>query len=71
MSDDSDDRNSEKLSALRHDMRQPINVIAMTVANLRARAERDFAGMDPAYLLSKLEKIDRKLIELEEFIEQI
>lgn len=63
--------NNRDLSGLRHDMRQPLNVIAMVAANIRSRASQDFASLDEAYLLTKLDRIDKKLIELEGMIERL
>jgi len=48
-----------------HDLRQPVNVISLIVLNIISRITANEGPVETEYLLAKLEKIDRKLNEIE------
>ncbi|WP_374591029.1 histidine kinase dimerization/phospho-acceptor domain-containing protein [Novosphingobium sp.] len=45
----------------RHDLRQPLNVISLAVANLRARLGPRLEQADADYLNEKLDRIEQQL----------
>lgn len=45
-----------------HDLRQPLNVISLAVANLRARLVPRLEADDSAYLNDKLERIEQQIV---------
>ena len=53
------------LGKFSHDLRQSLNVISLIVMNIRSRITASDGSVDCEYLLAKLEKIDRKLQEIE------
>lgn len=48
-------------SDIAHDLRQPLNVIALVAANLRERLSGALTQADFAYLESKLDRIENQL----------
>lgn len=58
-------------SDLVHKLRQPLNIISLTAANMRIRLQGKPEGEDQAYLMGKLERIEQQLerarMTLEEF----
>lgn len=56
------------LGKFSHDLRQPLNVISLIVMNIRSNITASDGSVDREYLLTKLEKIDRKLQEIESLI---
>lgn len=44
-----------------HDLRQPLNVISLSVANLRARLLPRLEAEDAAYLGEKLDRIEQQV----------
>lgn len=53
------------LGKFSHDLRQPVNVISLIVMNIRSKIATTDGPVEREYLLGKLEKIDRKLQEIE------
>lgn len=54
-----DDTNPSKKS---HDLRQPLNVINLAVANLRARLVPKLDADDRIYLTEKLDRIEQQVL---------
>lgn len=50
----------EELRRMLHDLKQPLNVIRLTCANLRHRLETGTVGCDPVQVSDKLGKIDEQ-----------
>lgn len=44
-----------------HDLRQPLNVISLAVANLRARLAPNLGEADRSYLNEKLDRIEQQV----------
>lgn len=53
-----------------HDLRQPLNVISLAVANLRARLGSRLAAEDAAYLNEKLDRIEQQVARTVELLDQ-
>ena len=51
-----------------HDLRQPLNVISLAAANLRARLGPRLEGEDAAYLNEKLDRIEKQVAKAAELI---
>jgi hypothetical protein len=51
----------EQAVCLLHDARQPLNVINLSCANVRARMVNHRDATDPDYLLSKIAKIEKQI----------
>jgi len=54
---------------LAHEARQGLNAIRLTTGNLRARLGGALDGEQAAYLLAKLEKIDRQIDRLSDLLD--
>lgn len=50
-------------SEFAHDLRQPLNVIALVTANLRGRLTPVLAEPDATYLGAKLDRIENQLVK--------
>ena len=55
-------------AAKSHDLRQPLNVISLAVANLRARLGPRLEGDDRAYLEEKLDRIEQQIVRAAEML---
>lgn len=55
--------------SIAHDLRQPLNVIALAVGNVRARLVPALDESDAAYLSSKLDRIEEQVARMTELIE--
>lgn len=55
---------------LTHDLRQPLNVVSLAVANLRARLGPRLGGEDAAYLSEKLDRIEQQVARAAEILER-
>lgn len=53
--------NSYVSAEIAHDLRQPLNVIALVTANLRARFADRLDDSDAAYLESKLDRVEQQV----------
>ena len=53
-----------------HDLRQPLNVISLAAANLRARLGPRLDPADAAYLNEKLDRIEQQVARAAELIER-
>jgi len=51
-----------------HDIRQPVNVISLIVLSIISRITAAEGPVEVEYLLAKLDKIDRKLHEIENLV---
>ena len=51
-----------------HDLRQPVNVISLIVLNIISKITAAEGPVEVEYLLAKLDKIDRKLHEIENLV---
>lgn len=58
-------------SSMAHDLRQPLNVIALVTANLRGRLAGVLAASDTAYLESKLDRIENQLAKALQLIDAL
>ena len=58
-------------SDMAHDLRQPLNVIAVVTANLRGRLSGALAETDAAYLESKLDRIENQLAKALQLIDAL
>lgn len=54
-----------------HDARQSLNAIRLTTGNLRHRLPAQLAEEGAAYLLAKLEKIDRQVDRLADLLDGV
>lgn len=54
---------------LSHEARQSLNAIRLTTGNLRLRLGGNLEASEEAYLLTKLEKIDRQVDRLSDLLE--
>lgn len=57
--------------SMAHDLRQPLNVIALVTANLRGRLSGVLAAADSAYLESKLDRIENQLAKALQLIDAL
>lgn len=48
-----------------HDMRQPLNIVQLACANLRARFAHDLDGAQAAYLEAKISRIEEQVARLD------
>lgn len=62
-----DDANPSKKS---HDLRQPLNVINLAVANLRARLVPRLDGDDGRYLVEKLDRIEQQVLRATDLLDR-
>ena len=53
-----------------HDLRQPLNVISLAVANLRARLASSLGPDDRAYLIEKLDRIEQQVVRAAEILDR-
>lgn len=53
-----------------HNLRQPLNVISLTMANFRLRLEPKLDEVDAAYLNRKLERIEGELQRLAKMLDE-
>jgi len=56
---------------IRHDLRQPVNVLRLTAANLRSRLAPALDEASSAYLLAKLERIEKQADRLALLIDEL
>lgn len=54
-----------------HDLKQPLNVISLTVGNLRNRAGDQGLSLDPDYLFDKLARIEQQVDRASSMIEAL
>lgn len=52
-----------------HDLRQPLNVMALACANLRSRLSPELQSAERAYLTDKLDRIEEQIARLSSLIE--
>lgn len=57
-------------TSAKHDLRQPLNVMSLAVANLRARLEPRLGQEDAAYLKEKLDRIEQQLARASEILQR-
>lgn len=62
-----DDGNSARKS---HDVRQPLNVISLAIANLRARLAPKLEADDQIYLTEKLDRIEQQIIRATDLLDR-
>jgi hypothetical protein len=62
---------SEDLRRIRHDFRQPVNVLRLTAANLRSRLASKLDEDSAAYLHGKLDRIEKQTDRLVLLIEEL
>lgn len=62
-----DDTNPAKKS---HDLRQPLNVINLAVANLRARLVPRLGREDGSYLTEKLDRIEQQVVRATDLLDR-
>lgn len=53
-----------------HDLRQPLNVISLSVANLRARLAPRLGAEDASYLNEKLDRIQQQVARAAEILDR-
>lgn len=53
-----------------HDLRQPLNVISLAVANLRARLAPSLNDEDRAYLNDKLQRIEQQVARAAQILDR-
>lgn len=53
-----------------HDLRQPLNVISLAVANLRARLAPSLSAEDQDYLVQKLDRIEQQIARAAEILDR-
>lgn len=53
-----------------HDLRQPLNVISLSVANLRARLVPRLGAEDASYLNEKLDRIQQQVARAAEILDR-
>lgn len=56
---------------LSHEIRQPLNIISLAVANLRARIAPLLSDDDARYLEEKLARIERQVERSSELLDQL
>ncbi|MDT9013242.1 hypothetical protein RQP55_07355 [Novosphingobium sp. APW14] len=54
-----------------HNLRQPLNVISLTIANFRLRIEPKLDEVDAAYVNRKLERIEGELQRLAKMLDTL
>lgn len=54
-----------------HDLRQPLNVISLTMANFRLRIEPKLDEVDAIYLNRKLERVEGELQRLAKMLDAV
>lgn len=62
-----DDANPSRKS---HDLRQPLNVINLAVANLRARLVPKLEADDAGYLAEKLDRIEQQVLRATDLLDR-
>jgi len=62
---------SSQRKALHHDLRQPLNVISLTMANFRLRIEPKLDEVDAIYLNRKLERVEGELQRLAKMLDAV
>lgn len=55
----------------RHNLRQPLNVISLTIANFRLRIEPKLDELDAAYVNRKLERIEGELQRMAKLLDEL
>lgn len=55
----------------RHNLRQPLNVICLTIANFRLRIEPKLDESDAVYVNRKLERIEGELHRLARMLDEL
>jgi len=58
------------IEQFRHDLRQPVNVLRLTAANLRSRLVPSLDEAASTYLLAKLERIEKQADSLSQLIDE-
>jgi len=53
-----------------HDLRQPLNVISLAVANLRARLAPNLSDADRSYLNEKLDRIEQQVARAAQILDR-
>lgn len=56
--------------SISHELRQPLNVISLAVANLRARIGPQLAEADAAYLEEKLARIEQQVARAADILDR-
>lgn len=62
---------SQSRTPQHHNLRQPLNVISLTIANFRLRIEPKLDEVDAAYLNRKLERIEGELNRLAKMLDEL
>lgn len=62
-----DDGNPSRKS---HDLRQPLNVISLAVANVRARLVPRLEADDQSYLVEKLDRIEQQIVRATDLLDR-
>jgi signal transduction histidine kinase len=60
-----------EMRQFRHDLRQPVNVLRLTAANLRSRLAPGLDEEASAYLLAKLDRIEKQADRLSLLIDSL
>lgn len=55
----------------RHNLRQPLNVISLTIANFKLRIEPKLDEVDAAYVNRKLERIEGELLRMAKLLDDL
>lgn len=55
----------------RHNVRQPLNVISLSIASFRLRIEPKLEEVDAAYMNRKLERIEGELQRLAKMLDEL
>lgn len=63
--------NSTGHTPQRHNLRQPLNVISLTIANFRLRIEPKLDEADAVYVNRKLERIEGELRRLSKMLDEL
>lgn len=53
-----------------HNLRQPLNAISLSIANLRIRLEPHLEGEEVSYARSKFDKIDEEIQRLAKMLDE-
>lgn len=61
----------EQVIGLLHEARQPLNVMNLSCANIRARTARSGNVIDPDHLLSKVRRIEQQIEKQSRLLDKI
>ena len=61
----------QQVIGLLHDARQPLNVMNLSCANVRARTARNSGEVDPEHLLLKIGRIEQQIEKESRLLDEI